>query len=98
MVSAGGNLSALEESTVVLPSDGIVSAAVAEQLCLLDPAGQYFMLNRLGALVWQRLLLGHDLRCIHLALAKDVDVDPRVLWGDILAFVSCLRKAKLVCN
>jgi hypothetical protein len=79
------------------PHPNVLSANLEGDSVLLDVrTARLFRLNSVGALIWNRLRAGCSLGAAHAALRRRFDVCAEVAWADLVAFVSGLRRERLL--
>ncbi len=89
--------SVLTLDTRPVPVASALLAAVGDEACILDTkSGAYFMLNRVGSVIWSRLQSGESLGEIHRVLLEEFSVASEMLWNDLQRFVEALRAQGLV--
>ena len=87
----------LTADTRIAPSPKVYARAFGDDLVLLDfAAGEYFGLDRVGALVWERLLAGDALGAIAEAVEREYDVTLEAALADIMRLVHQLEASALV--
>ena len=77
--------------------DHVAWRKVENEAVLLDlKTGEYFTLNEIGSLVWERLCAGDSLAAITARICRDYAVKPAQADGDVQSLVDRLLKKKLL--
>lgn len=81
----------------ILPSDEVLAQEVADEIVLLDLAGErYFGLDPVGTRIWALLPDASDLSAVLDALCAEFDAPRERIAADLLALIAALREAGLV--
>jgi hypothetical protein len=80
-----------------VPAASVMLAPVGVEACLLEVStGTYYLLNKVGTAVWNRLQAGERLGEVHGALCEQFAVGADMLWSDLEKFVRDLHTRGLV--
>ncbi len=81
----------------ISPSDEVLAQEVADEIVLLDLAGErYFGLDPVGTRIWALLPDASDLSAVLDALCAEFDAPRERIETDLLALIDSLRDAGLV--
>src|SRR5438132_10698078 len=95
-LTSSGALS-LTVETVIARCGGPLTAAVDDDLVMLDPErSMYFGLDRVGNRIWELLERPRSVGDLCSALEEEFDVTPETCRADVLVFVEQLSDAELV--
>jgi hypothetical protein len=83
---------------VQISGDALAQEIAGETVILDLASSTYFGIDETGTRIWQLLKEGMDLQQIHELMLEEYEVSPDALETDILAFVSQLQAAGLVCE
>lgn len=87
----------LDRNFVVQRSDDLVVGAVGDELAMMSlDTGTYFMLDKVAAIIWERLNAPVAVADLVGELLELYDVDPNRCEADVLAFLRKLLAQRLV--
>ncbi len=83
--------------TLVRRTDGLMSAAVGDELLMMSAAeGKYFNLNDVGSRIWELLAQPVSAEALVAALTAEYDVDADTAREHVADFLAALRERGLV--
>ena len=90
-------MDALRLETTVVRSAGPITAAVEDELVVLEPArGSYFGLNAMGRRIWELVERPRPVGDLCIALQGEFAVDEATCRAEVLAFLSAAEEAGLL--
>ncbi len=86
-----------QNATPLRRTDGLLSAAVGEELMMMDATqGKYFNLNGVGARIWELLAVPTSLEALVTALTAEYDVEADTARQEVEKFLTDLRQRGLL--
>ena len=85
------------ENTVITRSSALLAAAVRDETVMMDiESGNYFGLDDIGSVIWQRLETPSQFGKLIDALVADYDADRAVIAEDVRKLLSIMAEHKVV--
>lgn len=89
--------SAITAQSIIAAAPGQVSSTLGEEAVILDlQRGEYYGLDEVGALIWNRIQQPCSVAAICAAVLEVYDVQPAECEEDVVALLAELRAAGLI--